>query len=240
MTKINVAVCDDQREGMELITAAVENEFMSYGIRIEVKQYTDPVEFLSNVDNGVSFDVVFLDIDMPELDGITLARKLKAHSGIIVIFVSNREEYIFDALKINPFTFVRKREIKTDMSYAVENMVALIKKRYKERNKTITLESNNKVYRFNPYKIMYVEIHDKIITFHEKDSKFDIPYRLSDLLQVLEEYRFIQIHRKIAVNCLYIFAVERKDVVLDNGHRLPLSKYKEKEVREKFCEMAGK
>lgn len=176
---------------------------------------------------------------MPELNGLELARILRINPDILIIFVSNMEEYVYEALKLHPFAFIRKSNIENDMPFFVKDIIMEYGRRKRENDVSISIESNNKIYNFNPYKVIYVEIHCKIITFYERNNSYEIPYKLSKLLTVLEPYNFIQINRGLAVNCLYIFTVEREAVVLDNGERLPLSKSREDEARRKFCENAG-
>jgi DNA-binding LytR/AlgR family response regulator len=164
---------------------------------------------------------------------------LKSKTHIIVVFVSNREDFVFDALKIHPFAFVRKIEIKKDMAYTVKDIISLLKKRIKKQDKFINLEAGGKTYQFNPYKIMYAEVDNKTVTIVEKNKSCKIPYKLTELMTLLDEYNFVQTHRTTIVNCLYIYYIDKTKVVLDNGKELPLSKYKERKVREKFCKSEG-
>lgn len=234
---IKVIVCDDQKEGLALITSSIIKTFKLNQVEVTVTEYSKPMKLKTDIIEGLEVDVLFLDIEMPDLNGIELAKALKDKPDVLIIFVSNVETYIHDALRLNPFTFIRKSHIEKDMLFYAKRIT---EECVRNKNKfTLTIESNNKMYNFNPYKVMYVEIYDKIITFHESKKTFDIPYKLSKLLSVLEPYHFIQIHRKIAVNTLFIFTIKRGLVILDNGEELPLSKSREDEVRRKFCANAG-
>ena len=110
---ISVAVCDDDETMLPIIAGVVQATFPAEGATVETfssaKQFCDRME-----ENG--FDLLFLDIDMPETDGIELGLKLRnAKRNIDIVYVSEREDRVFESFKVHPFGFVRKRNFLKDI-----------------------------------------------------------------------------------------------------------------------------
>lgn len=110
---ISVAVCDDDETMLPIIAGVVQATFPAEGATVETfssaKQFCDRME-----EKG--FDLLFLDIDMPETDGIELGLKLRnAKRNIDIVYVSEREDRVFESFKVHPFGFVRKRNFLKDI-----------------------------------------------------------------------------------------------------------------------------
>ena len=90
----------------------------------------------------------------------------------------------------------------------------------------------------DPFKIIYVECTNKTLSIVMENEKLEITYKLTDLEEMLKGYGFIRIHKGYLVNYRYIFSIERGEVILDIGERLPVSKYRISEVKEEFRRLA--
>lgn len=119
MKKIRVAVCDDEENVGEIVSGTAVAAFAKKGIAADVETFVSSSALLRRF-GDVVFDLMFLDIDMPGTDGIALGEKLrKMNNGTDIIYVSNREDRVFDALKVRPFGFVRKSNFIGDITEAV-------------------------------------------------------------------------------------------------------------------------
>ena len=116
---IRLAVCDDEAPVLSYLTDQIRKEFGKYDLCAEADIYTSPVE-LGKVMQEKPYDAYFLDIDMPKMNGLELARILREQKEEVpLIFVSAKEEYVFQSFEVHPFSFIRKSRFKQDMEKAV-------------------------------------------------------------------------------------------------------------------------
>ena len=103
-----VAVCDDDAAVFDTITETAKKAFAENGAEAEVLCFSSPGALEKEMGSR-GFDLIFLDIEMPEEDGIRFGERLsRMENTPDIIFVSSREDRVFDAFKIHPFGFVRK------------------------------------------------------------------------------------------------------------------------------------
>lgn len=102
------AVCDDDEIVCEAICNKINKILKKCGVYARTDKYVSPVALYKNIESGErSYDALFLDIDMPRLDGISLGKSLqKLQKRPDIIFVSNREDKVFESFAVRPFGFV--------------------------------------------------------------------------------------------------------------------------------------
>ncbi|MFR7383482.1 MAG: LytR/AlgR family response regulator transcription factor [Anaerostipes sp.] len=110
--RINIAICDDEQESLHMIQKELYNAANKLKIEIETYAYNDGKKVLDSIYNeNEDFDILFLDIDMPDISGLEIARKLRQKNlDIILIFISAHEQYVFESIEYNPFRYIRKTE----------------------------------------------------------------------------------------------------------------------------------
>ncbi|MBR5637680.1 MAG: LytTR family transcriptional regulator [Pseudobutyrivibrio sp.] len=98
---------------------------------------------------------------------------------------------------------------------------------------------NNEIFKYHASNIFFIEVIGKNCNVVGKQGEHITKCRLSSYKEILEDYGFIQIHKSFLVNYKYIFQIRSNEVVMDDGKILPLSKYRAKEVKEKFIGLVG-
>lgn len=99
---------------------------------------------------------------------------------------------------------------------------------------------NNEIFKFHASNTFYIEVIGKNCHVVDTQGNYVTKCRLSSYIDILKDYGFLQIYKSYLVNYKYIFQIRSNEVVMDDGKILPLSKYKAKEVKEKFIELVGK
>lgn len=231
---LNIAVCDDKKESIEAISEELYRVANNIGIDIETYLYTDGyriVELLLN--NKEDIHVLFLDIDMPIISGLEIAKILREDgSDIILIFISAHEQYVFESIDYNPFKYIRKSKMKEEIEIALKQAYKRVLADYKK--KFIAKTEDGEI-RIDNSDIMYFEMELRRIVFVTKDGeKKTIIGRKSikELNKELDDEDFIQIHSGCIVNAKYIDEYSGHDVTLDNGQQLIVSRSRIKEVKD--------
>lgn len=105
---ITVAICDDDIDFSLYLQNYLESQFQ---VDLEIKIYSNPISLIEEINN---IDILFLDYDMPFLNGMKVLEKIKK-TPIIKIMVSNYSHIIFDTYQYRLFWFVRKKHLKYDI-----------------------------------------------------------------------------------------------------------------------------
>lgn len=229
-SEIKVAVCDDDTMFLNIFQKKLENELNSSGVRYMIDTYDNGEELLASVD---CYDAVFLDIDMPGMDGMEVAHHINEQNPIPVLFLTAYDDLVYSSIRFHPFRFIRKTCIDLELREAVQALSAYIQEQsvrhpvcFHTSNGNITISLKN---------ITYVEIYGhwmKIYT--DKEETIECNGNLTEFEKQWKQFGFARTHKSYLVNCRYIYSMHRTYVIMDNGLKIPLSRYREKTVREAF------
>ena len=235
MKSIPIAICEDNFSSLSYIEQSVRKFLTSHGCQGVISSYSSSFNLYHQVQEGIRFGLYFLDIDMPKVDGLTLASAIrKFDDGAVIMFVSAKEEYVFDAIKVQPFRFIRKSHFQSDLTEALEEY--LRQNQTEKEENFLTLEVQNEIYSFCVNEIVYIQAKDNYLDIITNQKNTLIRYKISDMEKRLEPYQFLRIHKSYLVNYRYIYSLQNKTVTLEDGTVLPISRYRFLEVQSKFKE----
>ncbi len=231
---ISIAVCDDEQESLDMIRKELCKAAERLNITIETYPYMDGSEVVDLIcNNKEDFDILFLDIDMPNISGLEVAKKIRdAGSDIVLIFISAHEQYVFESIDYNPFKYIRKNKIKEEMEYSLKRAYKRISS---ENVKNIVVKTQDGEVRLKHTSIMYFEVYARRMSVFTNDNQQrNLVGRKSikNLYSELNNEDFIQIHSGCIVNVKYIDEYSGHDITLDNGTKLIVSRSRIKEVKE--------
>ena len=226
-------IVDDEEDVLQSTKAMLAEQFNKENTAVAFDFFTKGEDFLSMFEENFHYDIIFLDIEMPGIDGISLCRRIRQISkDSLVIFISNKEELVFQTFEVQPFRFIRKSEL-TDLCPSLVDSIIKELKRRSPQTFTIT-ESGGDVFSFDARNILYVEAQRKeckIVTARKSTS---IKMKFMDLEEVLKRYHFIRIHRSFLVNMDYIFRITKTSVILTNDEELPISRGSSNDLKQVF------
>lgn len=238
MKKIYAAICEDEKPILKYIHHQLENAFLSHHHQIVFDCYVSGEELLNASSNGKTYQLLFLDIEMPSINGIELCRKLRRiHPESLIIFISNREELVFQTFEVRPFAFIRKNHFIQELPVLIRNLEQEWNLN-KELNIHVQEQNSSSVYSFNINDIIYIEALSKTCRIVTSDSVQTIRYRLSDFEAQLTKYGFLQPHRSYLVNYRYIFCIQKDTILLDNKVEIPLSRRRRSEIQQQFISLS--
>jgi DNA-binding LytR/AlgR family response regulator len=167
-----------------------------------------------------TIDLLFLDIQMPELSGIELSRTL--HSNIKVIFTTAFQQYAIDGYKVDAIDYLLKPfsyEEFLKAAYKAQERIKLENNslHYEEPFTVLFVRSGYKLFKIEIDKVLYIEGLKDYVKIYLTDSEKPVVTLMS--LKVLEKklpQRFMRIHRSFIINLSKIQAVERSQVLIGN------------------------
>ena len=237
---LKIALLDDDKTALLISKGAIESFFQEKNIAISLDAFSSPVNFLAMAKEE-NYRLVFLDIDMPELNGLEVGEQVKAiNPQTDIIYLSQREDLVFDTLKLHPFGFIRKSKIIQDFANVLELFVNTALNTNSE-NKKITISSKTETISSDIDTIMYIEGNRNYQTFYLKDgSTFDARVLMGDLEIKLKEHGFIRVHKGYLVNFLFIRTIGVNEVTLTNNKILPMSSKRKDSIMEEYLAITRK
>ena len=222
---MRIAVCDDE----ELF-------------RIEFKSVLDKVLINAEYDidtfsGGSSlyeaflknpFDLVFLDIEMPGIDGITLAKRLRAVSeNVQIVFLTSHIEYALEGYEVNALRYLVKP---VDMNKLSEVLKFIQDKKNNSRQIMIKQEGEDIVIDISD--VIYIESLDKNVRIVTSKSEYITRYNISDYEEELKNSGFFRSHRSYLISLSKVKKIVKNDVVMDGDISLPVSRSNVKALKE--------
>ena len=237
---LKIALLDDDKTALLISKGAIESFFQEKNIAISLDAFSSPLTFLSMAKEE-NYRLVFLDIDMPELNGLEVGEQVKGiNPQTDIIYLSQREDLVFDTLKLHPFGFIRKSKIIQDFASVLELFVNTSLNANSE-NKKITISSKTETLSVDIDSIMYIEGNRNYQTFYMKNgTNFDARILMSDLENKLKEHGFIRMHKGYLVNYLYVRQIGTNEVLLTNNKRLPISNKRKDEIMDAYLAITRK
>ena len=237
---LKIALLDDDKTALLISKGAIESFFQEKNIAISLDAFSSPVNFLAMAKEE-NYRLVFLDIDMPELNGLEVGEQVKGiNPQTDIIYLSQREDLVFDTLKLHPFGFIRKSKIIQDFANVLELFVNTALNTNSE-NKKITISSKTETISADIDTIMYIEGNRNYQTFYLKDgSTFDARVLMGDLEIKLKEHGFIRVHKGYLVNFLFIRTIGVNEVTLTNNKILPMSSKRKDSIMEEYLAITRK
>ena len=180
------------------------------GISLE-KEFENPVDSLKYLQEN-KVDVVFLDINMPELDGMNLGKILtKLIPNLKIIFITAYKEYAAEAFEIKAFDYLLKPYSEKRITEVLDNLVATKETHYTkeiEKINKVTVFSDEKMVVLSLDEIYYIEVSEKESLVYTKDNVYTSKLKISKWEDILPKNKFYRTHRAYIVNLDKIKEVE--------------------------------
>ena len=234
-----IAVCDDEAEVARYLGKKLVSGFAENGNVVTVDYFEAGERFLQMFESHYHYDVVFLDIDMPGMDGIEVCRRIRRIStDCICVFISNKEDLVFQTFEVQPFRFVRKTEFHSQCRSLVKALLLELQKR--ERHLIQIVETGSKdILSFEISGIFYIEAQRKKCRIATVGNEVLVEVKFMWLESQLLPYYFLKPHRSFLVNCQHIFRIKKESIIMKNGISIPVSRNRINEIRDGFLRYAS-
>ncbi len=234
---LQMAICDDEQFYCDRIKSLLEQYLRRNELSYEIHVFLSGKEFLESCGNGLKFDIVFLDINMEELDGIQTAERIRSyHSDTYIVFVTAFIDYALEGYKVNAVRYLMKDNLEGALQ---ECMRAILQKMQVAQVSFAFLEGEKRLYTDN---ILFVESRGHKSIFHYMENG-DTAYQIYDKLDAIEKklitYGFLRIHKSYLVNMKHIRRISNYIVFLDTGGELPVPRPRFQAVKEAFVAYKG-
>lgn len=230
---INVAIIEDERTEREKLCEYMTRFSLESGESFRTAEFSDPTDFLTNY--RAIYDLVFMDIQMPFMDGMTAAEKLReVDPSVILVFVTNMSNYAVKGYSVDATDFIVK-----PIGYpSFAAMMAKVTRLLKKKGDTIILKTADGRVRVNLDSIKYVEVLDHKTCYHTESGDIFIWGSLTAEEEKLPADSFARCGKYCIINLKYVDNVA-DGIVYVAGNEIPLSRSKKKEFTDKLLSFYG-
>lgn len=212
-----IGVCDDDREAIELLTALTREWASQREVPIHVETFPSAEAFLFHYAEDKDFDILLLDIEMGEMDGVTMARKIRRENETVqIIFVTGYSDYIAEGYEVAALHYLMKPVDKEKLFTVLDR--AMVKRGESERY--LKLELSGEMVRIPFREIRYLEVRQNYVTLHAGEE-YTVKRSLGEFEKELDQ-RFCRVGRAFIVNLDKVRRTTRDQVTLSDGTGLPL------------------
>jgi DNA-binding LytR/AlgR family response regulator len=229
---VNVAIVDDDQKDLKLLTDYIKKYGCEYGIDFSVKQFTSGELFLIEYKKG--FDIVFLDIDMPNLDGMETAKKLReVDEKVAIVFETVLAHRAIDGYSVEAINYIVK-----PFSYAdfVLKMSHIKNRLTLKQSNLITIHGAHTITNISLNEVYYIDILRHYLTYHTTHGNITARGTMSEVEEKLSSYNFIRISNSHIVNLMKIKSVRTNEIVI-NGATLSISRTYKKQFLDAFSKV---
>ena len=232
-----IAICDDEKLVRDSIHTMLDRYSAESGREFSIIEYESAVLLLREY--RADFDLLFLDISMQGLDGMSAARELrKSDERVRIIFVTSMQQYAIEGYKVRAFGFVTKpmnyQELCLELDGALRSIDA-----ERLRENAITLKSGMSVDRLAVADILYCEVLNHTVVVHTHAGAKGYRTQMREMEELLGQYGFFRVHSAYLVNHAAIAQVLGDKLILTSGEEIPLSRHKRKEFLSALARYVG-
>lgn len=235
MKKLNIALCDDDARSISQVEEYIKRICREYTVSIEFFRFADGAALLDNYPKEL--DLLFLDIEMPFVNGVDAAREIrKRDSHVVVVFMSNFEKYAIQGYEAGAWRYLLKpitwERFQKELQVPFERCLA-------KHEEPLYIKNDSGVFSIPIEEICYITTYKKGIEIHTVKESVRCSQSISSLEEKLVSHHFFRCHSGFLINFDYIRHIGHDSLVLKDETSIPISKHRKKELMQAFTSYAG-
>ncbi len=221
---IHIAICDDEKYMSDHIRSFVSDFFHKKNREISLRMFSSGEDLLSY--NG-QIDILFLDIQMKDMDGMETARKLRANKfrGFLV-FITVLKEMVFQSFEVQAYDYLVKPVDKKQFEKTMERLYASMQNASEE---SLLVQKGYEGRIIAKDEIIFCEIIDRKIYLNLISGEVVDYYERIEKLETKLDNRFYRCHRSYIINLKHLKGYKNGTAYMDNGKEIPVSRLRSKE-----------
>lgn len=215
----HIAIVEDEEEFSAQLQEYLKKYEEENDVRFKVSVFWDGAEILE--DYQPLYDIILLDIEMPKVNGMKAAEKIRAaDADVTLMFITNMANYAIRGYEVGALDFVMK-----PINYYIFSMkmTRVLKRTRKKAQQDILLTLPDGVKKLNIQQIYYVEVQNRVLSYHTDEGVFSMRGTMQSVEQMLSPYAFSKCNHWYIVNLKHVSEVKKTTVVVA-GHELDVSR----------------
>ena len=234
---IRVAIVEDNERETEELIAILHRYENNTDLQFEIRTFQNAIRFLDQYQ--LDCELIFMDIDMPYINGIEAAKKLReVDENVVIIFVTALAQYAVQGYGVGALDFMLK-----PINYSIFElkMARALNAINKNKGRKIVIRSENRIKVIDVKSIIYIEMYNHYLHFHleEDQNQYKMRGTLQSAKELLSELFFEECNKGILVNLAKVSGIEGFRLLLTNGEELSISRAKKTFFLQRLAEYHG-
>lgn len=231
---MKVAVVDDEPRDVQLLVKYLDQFQTEHGTPMQIRTFYSSIDFLEEY-NG-TYDIIFLDIEMPGSDGLTTAQEIRGKDDTVaIIFITNMAQYAIRGYEVNAIDFMVKPVGYFNFAQKLDKAIRFLHRR---SQRSVLLTGEDSVIRLTASDIWYVEKNQDNLFYHTKQGIFRKRGTMKAEKEFLRGLPFAECTVGCLVNLEAVQRIGREHVYLKEA-QLPLSRRLKKEFTQRYIDFMG-
>ncbi len=232
---LKIGICDDDIKYTDFLVEQVSTYFSTNSLEYKCITFNSGEALLNYKEDN--FDILLLDIEINELNGMNLAQTIRSYNqDVIIIFITSFINYSLEGYKVNAFRYILKdsKAFQSNLKECLDS--AIIKLSSINDDTKVAYTFKEGIYTFNISDLIYIEssLHTLKFHFNNTNSSYSLRATLNKMEQELNTTLLLRIHQSYLVNMKHIKCIDSHTVILDNNLSLPISKNKYKNSIDRY------
>lgn len=235
---IKIAFCDDDISALNELRMLLDQYRTKRSEEITYAAFHSPLDLLCEIERGVRFDILFLDVLMPGVNGIHAAEEIRSYdNNMKIIFLTSSAEFAVQSYTVGAFFYQLKPVCKERFFGLMDSVLAVCEK---EQSDSLIVRCKSGITRIELRRLEYCEVIHRTLFLHLTDGTvLESIGKLEDLKCQLEPYGgFLRVHRSYLVNLEYVQKLSYKSVTMSCMAEIPIPRGKYNEIKNAFLEHA--
>jgi len=235
---VKIALCDDNPSELNKINDRINAFLLGENLNnsSEIHPFLSADDLLRYTEQHGRFDLLFLDIVMPGMNGIELAKELRSKDRkSMIVFLTTSSEYAVSSYQVDAFYYLLKPYSSSDINSLLKK---IFNKLESEKSTSIVVKESGKLTKIEIHNIQFLESIKHMIYFHLRDFSIISCYgtinEFSDLL--LSDERFVRCHKSFIINMNFVKSLSSSYFIMQDKVIIPISRQSFKQIKNAYID----
>ncbi len=231
--KIKIGICEDEEVMCKYLSKLINDWKQTHSdIEVSISIFNSSEEFLFKNNGSSIFDVLLLDIQMNNLNGMELAKIIRQdNKKTKIAFITGLKDYVFEGYEVGAIRYILK-PITDEKIYELFDEIIMEKK--SEPEKAVVLDILGEKQRFEVNDVIMISVNGHYLQIVTKANTYEQKGSLKQIREIFDKYGFIMVNRSEYVNPVHIEKITNLECMLDNGINYKISRGQYRQVNEAF------
>lgn len=227
---MKIAICEDEDLTRDMTVKLIKEVANELAMDVTIFAYPSSEELLFVMPDLPVLDLLILDIQMGELNGMNLAKKIREiNQKMHILFVSNYADYVFDGYEVDAIGYV----MKPLTTKKFKQVLIKVSQKQIQVGQVLIVEKDGQQERVSLQELMYIESDGHYLKIVTQRGEFRQKLSLAKISNDLND-DFIQVHRSYIINLNMLTKINGTELHLINGEKIPLARSQKKKVQARF------
>ncbi len=233
---MKIAACDDDLIFLQELSNYLDQYNEINNKDIEYQIFSNPLELIAQLEKGINYDAILLDIFMPGINGIECARDIRIYDNFVkIVYLTSSPDFAIESYTVRAYYYLLK-PLEKDKLFMVLNQ--LEEEADATRNDIFVFKSKTGIVKLSLSKLEYCEmINRKVILYTSDGREYECGLKMNELEEKLTPFEmFIRPHRSFLVNMDYINELTSHNIIMECGESIPVPKEKYTQIKNIYME----